>query len=168
MVNNLAFSRTDSLNILILASLAGAVCTPLMGALSDRFGYAKIYTLGNLFILLYAIPMFWLLDSKNVYLAATAMIVGYGVGFGSVAGSQGAFLTSLFPTRYRFSGIAFVREINGATVAGMTPFIATWLTQQAGGQSHYLVGYLIVLCLVSIVAIVSLRRMPSASEELAR
>ena len=166
MVNNLSLSKSDSLNVLILAALAGVVCTPLMGALSDRFGYAKIYTLGNLFILLYAAPMFWLMDSGNIYLATVAMIIGYGLGFGSVAGSQGAFLTSLFPTKYRFSGIAFVREINGATVAGMTPFIATWLTQQAGGKSSYLVGYLIALCLISIFAIVSLHRIrPSPNDQ---
>lgn len=165
MVNNLSFSRSDSLNVLILASLAGAICTPLMGALSDRFGYAKIYTLGNVFILLYAVPMFRLLDSKNIYLAVVAMVIAYGVGFGTVAGSQGAFLTDLFPTMYRFSGIAFVREINGATVAGMTPFIATWLTQQAGGKSSYLVVYLIALCLITIIAIVSLHRIRHAQED---
>jgi MHS family shikimate/dehydroshikimate transporter-like MFS transporter len=168
MVNNLAFSRSDGLNILILASIAGIVCTPLMGKLSDRFGYAKVYVLGNLFILLYAAPLFWLLDSKSTVLAALAMIIGYGVGFASVAGSQGAFLTGLFPTRYRFTGITFVREVNGATIAGMTPFIATWLTQQAGGRSTYLVGYLIALCLISIVAILALRHTRHPAEEALR
>jgi MFS family permease len=157
MINNLSFSRSDGLNILILASIAGIVCTPLMGKLSDRFGYGRVYVLGTLFIGLYAAPMFWLLDSKSMVLASIAMIIGYGVGFASVAGSQGAFLTSLFPTRYRFTGITFVREMNGATIAGMTPFIATWLTQQAGGRSTYLVGYLITLCLISIIAILALR-----------
>jgi len=158
MVNNLAFSRTDSLNILIVAAIAGIVCTPLMGKLSDHVGYGRVFVFGTLFVGLYATPMFWLLDSKNLMLATVAMVIGYGVGFASVAGSQGAFLTSLFPTRYRFTGIAFVREINGATVAGMTPFIATWLTQQAGGRSTYLVGYLVILCMISIVAILALRR----------
>jgi len=157
MVNNLAFTRSDGLNILILASIAGIVCTPLMGKLSDRFGYGRVYVLGTLFIGFYAAPMFWLLDSKSMVLAAVAMVIGYGVGFASVAGSQGAFLTGLFPTRYRFTGITFVREMNGATIAGMTPFIATWLTQQAGGRSTYLVGYLITLCLVSVIAILALR-----------
>lgn len=157
MVNNLGFTNSDALNVIILAAIAGIVCTPLMGKLSDRFGHARVYVLGTLFILLYAAPMFWLMDSKNIILATVAMIIGYGVGFGSVAGSQGAFLTGLFPTRYRFTGITFVREMNGATVAGMTPFIATWLTEQAGGQSTYLVGYLITLCAISILAILVLR-----------
>jgi MHS family shikimate/dehydroshikimate transporter-like MFS transporter len=165
MVNNLAFSRADGLNILILASIAGIVCTPLMGKLSDRFGYGRVYVLGTLFIGLYAAPMFWLLDSRSLLLASVAMIIGYGVGFASVAGSQGAFLTSLFPIRYRFTGITFVREMNGATIAGMTPFIATWLTQQAGGRSTYLVSYLITLCLISIIAILSLRHHQQLPEE---
>lgn len=157
MVNNLAFSRSDALNVIILAAIAGIICTPLMGKVSDRFGHAKVYLLGTLFILLYTAPMFWLMDSKNIVLATVAMVIGYGLGFGSVAGSQGAFLTGLFPTRYRFTGITFVREMNGATIAGMTPFIATWLTQQAGGRSTYLVGYLVILCVISILAILALR-----------
>jgi len=165
MINNLSFTRTDGLNILILASIAGIVCTPLMGKLSDRYGYSRVYVLGTLFIGLYAAPMFWLLDSKNMVLAAIAMIIGYGIGFASVAGSQGAFLTSLFPTRYRFTGITIVREMNGATIAGMTPFIATWLTQQAGGRSTYLVGYLITLCLISIIAILALRNSKQLPDE---
>lgn len=157
MVNNLGFAKTSALDVIILASVAGIVCTPLMGALADRFGYGRVYALGTLFILVYAAPMFWLMDSGNIVLATIALMIAYGIGFGSVAGSQGAFLTSLFPTRYRFSGIAFVREINGATVSGLTPFIATWLTQLAGGKSTYLIIYLAVLSLISIVAILALR-----------
>lgn len=157
MVNNLGFDKASSLNVMIVASIAGIVCTPLMGAVSDRFGYGRVYALGTAFILVYAAPMFWLMDSKNIVLATLALVIAYGVGFGSVAGSQGAFLTNLFPTRYRFSGIAFVREINGATVAGMTPFIATWLTQQNGGKSTYLIAYLVCLCVISVLAIIALR-----------
>jgi len=65
---------------------------------------------------------------------------------------------------YRFTGIAFVREINGATVAGLTPFIPTWLTQQAGGKSTYLVAYLMGLCLVSIIAVLALKRGPQPAD----
>ncbi|MBV7485364.1 MFS transporter [Bordetella sp. BOR01] len=164
MVNNLGFPQSQALNVLILAAVAGIVCTPIMGAVSDRLGYARVYILGTLFILLYTAPMFWLMDTRNIMLATVAMVIGYGLGFGSVAGSQGAFLTSLFPTRYRFTGIAFVREINGATVAGLTPFIATWLTQQAGGKSTYLVAYLMGLCLISILAVLALKRGPQPAD----
>ncbi|MBV6306951.1 MHS family MFS transporter [Candidimonas humi] len=157
MVNRLGFPRADALNVLILAAIAGIVCTPIMGAISDRYGHAKVYLLGTLFILLYAAPMFWLMDSRSIMLAGVAMVIGYGIGFGSVAGSQGAFLTNLFPTRYRYTGIAFVREINGATIAGLTPFIATWLTQLNGGKSNYVVAYLVIMCLVSIIAVWAIR-----------
>ncbi|OZI35117.1 MFS transporter [Bordetella genomosp. 10] len=157
MVNNLGFDKIASLNVIIVASIAGIVCTPIMGAVADRFGYGRVYALGTAFILVYAAPMFWLMDTRSILMATLALVIAYGIGFGSVAGSQGAFLTSLFPARYRFSGIAFVREINGATVAGMTPFIATWLTGQAGGKSTYLIAYLICLCVISVLAIVALR-----------
>lgn len=166
MVNNLGFPKTQALNVLILAAVAGIICTPIMGAISDRFGYAKVYILGTLFILLYSAPMFWLMDSRNIVLASVALIIGYGIGFGSVAGSQGAFLTDLFPTRYRYTGIAFVREINGATIAGLTPFIATWLTKLAGGESTYVVAYLMAMCLISIGAVWAIRHERSGDTEL--
>jgi MFS transporter, MHS family, shikimate and dehydroshikimate transport protein len=42
-----------------------------------------------------------------------AMVIGYGIGFGAMSGARGAFLSELFETRYRFSGVALTRELNG-------------------------------------------------------
>jgi hypothetical protein len=101
--------------------------------------------------------LFALLNTKDVALAALAMSVGYGLGFGGMAGPQGAFLANLFPTRYRFSGIAFARELNGLLIAGPTPFIASALVAAAGGTPTYVALYLMVCCLLTVISVWILR-----------
>lgn len=91
-------------------------------------------------------------------LAAFAMSVGYGLGFGGMAGPQGAFLANLFPTRYRFSGIAFARELNGLLIAGPTPFIASALVAASNGAPTFVALYLMVCCLLTVISVWILRR----------
>jgi MFS transporter, MHS family, shikimate and dehydroshikimate transport protein len=165
MINTLKMPRTEALTALIVAAFAGVVCTPIMGAIADRIGYATIYIFGAVFALVFAVPFFALLDTRDVVLATLAMSLGYGLGFGGMAGAQGAFLADLFPTRYRFSGIALSRELNGMLIAGPTPFIASALVGASGGSPRLVAVYLMACCGLTIIAVLALavrNRAPSA------
>jgi MHS family shikimate/dehydroshikimate transporter-like MFS transporter len=153
MINTLKMPRTDSLMAVIIATAAGIVATPLLGAIADRIGYAKIYALGAIFMVFFAFPLFALLDTKSVVLGTIAMGLAYAIGFGGMAGAQGAFLANLFPTRYRFSGIAFARELNGLLIAGPTPFIASALVAMSGGTPRFVAFYLMGCCALTVVAV---------------
>jgi MHS family shikimate/dehydroshikimate transporter-like MFS transporter len=153
MTNTLKMPRTDSLMAVIVATAAGIVATPLLGAISDRVGYAKVYAFGAIFMVFFAFPLFALLDTKNVALGTMAMGLAYALGFGGMAGAQGAFLANLFPTRYRFSGIAFARELNGLLIAGPTLFVASALVAMSGGTPQFVVFYLIACCALTVVAV---------------
>ncbi len=157
MTNTLHVARTDALTAVIVATLVGIVLTPFIGALSDRIGYAKVYMFGAAVMILFAFPLFMLLDTKDFALSAFAMSVGYGLGFGCMAGPQGAFLANLFPTRYRFSGIALARELNGLLIAGPTPFIASALVAASGGTPKFVAIYLMVCCALTLVSVWVLR-----------
>lgn len=157
MTNTLGMTRTDALTAVMIATLTGIIMTPPMGALADRIGHAKVYLFGAVFVLLYAFPMFALIDTKNVVLATLGLSIGYGIGFGGLASAQGAFLANLFPTRYRFSGIAMTRELNSLLIAGPTPFIAAALVSAGGGKPIWVVTYLMVCCGVTALSIVAIR-----------
>ena len=86
-------------------------------------------------------------------LATVGMGLAYALGFGGMAGAQGAFLANLFPTRYRFSGIAFAREVNSLLIAGPTPFIASALVSLAGGSARLVVFYLMICCALTVIAV---------------
>lgn len=112
---------------------------------------------GGAFVFLLAFPLFALLDTKNLYLAALGMGLGYGIGFGGMAGAQGAFLANLFPTRYRFAGIAVTREMNGVLIAGPTPFIASWLVLLADGKPALVAVCLMLCCALTVLAVMMVR-----------
>jgi MFS family permease len=150
-------ARTDALTAVIVATLTGIILTPPMGALADRIGHAKVYLFGAIFVFLYAFPLFALLDTKNVVLASLGLSIGYGMGFGGLASAQGAFLANLFPTRYRFSGIALARELNGLFIAGPTPFIASALVTAGGGKPIWVVVYLMICCAVTAISVFTIR-----------
>jgi MHS family shikimate/dehydroshikimate transporter-like MFS transporter len=155
--NTLGMPRAQALAIVAGSALAGILTTPLMGALADRIGNAKVYIMGALFTAAFAFPFFALLASGDVAQTTIAMCALYGLGFGAMAGAQGAFLANLFPTRYRFSGIALSREISGLLIAGPTPFIAAALVAAAGGATTYVSIYLCVCCAVTVVAVLAIQ-----------
>jgi MFS transporter, MHS family, shikimate and dehydroshikimate transport protein len=152
MTNTLGLPRIPVLTTLVISTSVGIVMAPLMGALADRIGNTKVYIFGAAFMVLYAFPFFQLLNTRNIVLAAVAMSLGYGLGFGAMGGAQGALLANLFPTRYRFSGIALSRELNGLLIAGPTPFIATALVAVGGGKPNYVALYVLACCAVSVLA----------------
>jgi MHS family shikimate/dehydroshikimate transporter-like MFS transporter len=153
MTNTLGMPRTDALVAVIISAFFGIVMAPIMGALADRIGNAKVYMFGAIFMVMFAFPLFAMLDTRNVVLASLAMSLGYGLGFGGMAGAQGAFLANLFPTRYRFSGIALARELNGMLIAGPTPFIASALVAMSGGSPRLVAVYLMACCLLTTAAV---------------
>jgi MFS family permease len=153
MTNTLDLPPTSALAVLVFSTVAGIVMAPLMGALADRIGNARVYGLGAAFIMLFAFPFFLLLDTGSLVLGCLAISLGYGFGFGAMGGAQGALLANLFPTRYRFSGIALARELNGLLIAGPTPFIATALVASAHGRPTGVAFYLLGCGAISLLAV---------------
>jgi MFS family permease len=159
ITSTLHLSRGLALVALLMAAAAGVVTTPLFGMLADRVGRKPVFIAGALFVALYAFPFFMALQTANPTIVVIAMMLGYGIGFGAMSGAQGAFLSELFETRYRYTGIAVAREMNSVLIAGPTPFIASALVAMASGQP-WLVAWYIIGC--QVITIVSVSLAPSS------
>jgi len=157
LINTVHLDRSDVLLINTIAALCGIIATPLFGRLSDRISSGKVYMLGAGSIFVLAFPLFMALDSGSLIIAAVGMALCYVLGFGAMAGAQAAFLSNLFPTRYRYSGLAVSRELNGVLVAGPTPLIASALVAADGGRPTYVALYLMACCALSFIAIAVIR-----------
>ena len=153
LTNTVNMPKSDALVVVMISTLVGVFMTPLAGKISDRIGYAPVYAFGAIFTGIYVYPLFLILAKGNLLLSIISMSIAYGVGFSTLAGAQGAFLANLFPTRYRFSGIAITRELNAMLIAGPTPFIATALVAASGGSPYYVAGFLSLCCLATVIAI---------------
>lgn len=153
LTGDIGMSRTEALMAVVISAAFGIVGAPISGLLTDRFGPRKVLVFGGLFGAIFAFPLFMAMQSGNFGLVVTAMSVANAITLSASLGSQGAFLTNLFPTRYRFSGVALTRELNGALIAGTTPLIAAALIAAANGGIWMAATYLAVCSLCTVVGI---------------
>ncbi len=145
-------AQTALASLLIMAGVTTISC-PLFGILADRIGRRPVFIGGAVFAAAFAFPFFWLLQTENATATILAMTLGYSIGWGAVAGAQGGFLSELFETRYRYTGIAVSREFNGVIIAGPTPFIAAALVGVASGDPWLVALFVIATQILTIVGV---------------
>lgn len=158
MANTLGMPKSDGLMALMIAVAGNTVVTPIMGKLADKFGPTTIFSFGAIFLGAFAFPLFWLLGTGKIAMAALGMTLAYSIGHGATSGAQGAFLANLFPTQYRYSGIALSRELNSIIFAGSTPLIAAYLVSAADGAPTYVIYYLMFSSFLTVAAVQFARR----------
>ena len=123
------------LNAVFLAALVELVTIPLFGWFADLWGRRSLYFLGTLFTVCFAFPLFWLLDTKNPQAVILAVIVALSFGHGTMFGIQSAYFPELFGTRVRYTGASFGFQLSAAIGGGLSPIIATALTEYMGGTT---------------------------------
>jgi MFS transporter, MHS family, shikimate and dehydroshikimate transport protein len=138
----------------VVAAGGTAVLTvPLGGWLADRFGRRPLLAFGAIFTAIFIWPYFILLDVRHPATIITAMATAYGIGTGAMYGAHSAFVSELFETRYRLTGIAASREINTMLLGGTTPFIATALVPSAGGFPWLVALFIATSQLLTLLAV---------------
>ena len=155
VTGKLGMPRSTILTAIQIAAFLQMVITPFYGWLSDRLGRKPLYIFACLFSIVFAFPVFWLLDTKDPVLITFAISVAVGVGQGVMFGVGAIFMSELFETSVRYSGASMGFQIGAALSGGFTPLIATALLSGTGGQSTAISLYLIALALITLLATVS-------------
>lgn len=159
----LELSRPLMLVLIIVGAVLHLV-TVLIGALaSDRLGQKPVFTAGAVLIMLWSFPFFWLIDTANPLL----IVLSFGVillGQSLMAGPQAAMIAGLFPSTVRYSGTSTAYQIGSILGGGFAPLIATALYAQFG-SSLPISGYILLLGLLSLGAIVFLKVTPHRAGE---
>jgi MFS transporter, MHS family, shikimate and dehydroshikimate transport protein len=152
ITGNLAMPRSVVLNALLLSAAAGLVTIPLFGWLSDQIGRKMMFYASCVFAIVFAFPMFWLLNTKDS-LTITLTIMA-AIIFGQIVGfSVGApWYAELFATRLRYSGASLGFQIGAAISGGLTPFAAATFMAWSGGHTWPISIYLIALAFVTLIA----------------
>lgn len=130
---------------------------PIFGSLSDRIGRTPISLVSAAALTVTAYPMFvWLAASPTLptLLAVQAIM---GVLMAGYMGALPAFMSELFPTRLRTTGLSISYSFGVALFGGFAPFINTWLIQMTG--SNVAPSYYLTLAgVVSLAALLAARR----------
>lgn len=125
---------------------------PFFGRLSDHLGRRPVITFGTIFITVFAVPLYFMINSQVTVLAWLAVMIGIGIGHSAVYGPTAAFYTELFPARVRYSGASISYQLGGA-IAGFVPLIATSMVGAAGGAFWPIPMLIAIAALIGLLCV---------------
>jgi metabolite-proton symporter len=143
--------------LILLAVNLGAVvetCTiPLWGILSDRWSRRGVYVLGNLALIGFAGPYYWLLGTLHPVAVVAAVVLSLAVGHAMLYSVQASLIPELFGTRLRYTGASIGYQLAAPVAGGSAPLIAAWLVHTFPGQSWLLAAYVVGVSTLSLVCV---------------
>jgi metabolite-proton symporter len=142
--------RQIGLNAVLIGSFVEMLTLPLFSALSDRVGRRWVYAFGAAAMAVWAFVFFALLHTGGAFAVAAAMVVGL-ILHGAMYGPQAAFISELFPTRYRYSGASIAYQVTSIFAGSLAPVIAVALLQRTHSTTAISI-YVAAACAVSALA----------------
>lgn len=124
------------------------------GAWSDRVGRKVAMLIPTGVLIVWAPVFFWLVQFESVPLLWVGVCVGTFF-HGMLAGPEAAWITELFPTRYRYAGSSLVYQGSSIIAGAPAPFIAIWLVDTFG--VGMVIGYLVITMAITFIAVATSR-----------
>ena len=135
--------------LIVTASLAvDAILEPFIAMFADRVGYLQVITIGIVSMMILSFPIFYLLSSSDVVNITKGMII-MSMLIAITYAPLNAYMVSLFPQQFRYSGFGLAFNVGVSIFGGTTPLVMMWLVEKTGNflapASYYVLGTLIGL-----------------------
>ena len=150
-VTVLGMDRPTVLLATALASFGWLIFTLWGGAVSDRLGRVRTFQIGYAFLALWAVPMWFLIDTGDIvwyFVALFVMTFGLGLSYGP----QASLYAEMFPANVRYSGVSIGYALGAILGGAFAPMIAEALIG-ATGQSWTIGVYIAIAAVVSLIGV---------------
>ncbi len=158
--STLQLSTTTMLYIVVGLSVPQIAMLLLAGAAGDRFDRKPTFVVGAALAVVWAFPMFALIDTAQVLWVVVGLVPIIAAN-AIMAGAQPALLTEMFPTQLRYSGASICYQFGSIVGGGIVPLLTTALLARFGTSSA-------VALLIAGVSVVSLAAILPASRAFLR
>ncbi|UZF46627.1 MFS transporter [Rhodococcus rhodochrous] len=148
---SVGYSSSTVMRILVLMSVVSIVTIPGFSALSDRVGRRAVSLTGAAVAVLYAFPLYMMINSGSIALLTVALLFGQVVQSAMYA-PLAPMLSEMFGTDVRYTGVSFGYQFASLIGAGFTPMIAASLLVASDGSSLPLSLILVGTACVTILA----------------
>jgi MFS family permease len=150
LVDVAAESRSLALDALLIGAAIQFVAIPLIAMLSDRIGRRPVYAFGGFGLVIFMFLFFPMLASGSNALIILAIVVAL-VLHASMYAPQAAFITELFPTRIRYSGVSIAYQLTAIFAGSLAPIISLWLYKNLHSSLPVSI-YVAIACAISGVS----------------
>jgi len=150
-LGGLGMERSPVLVASTVAAVFWLAATMFGGILSDKIGRIRTFQIGYVWIFLWAIPMFLLIDTRNVLWFAVALLM-LAIGLGLSYGPQAALYAEMFPANVRYSGVSIGYALGAILGGAFAPLIAQLLLDETGWSPSIGI-YIMVLAAISFAAV---------------
>lgn len=139
--------------IITIALAVDATLEPFIALLADKIGLLKVVRLGMVGMLLLSIPIFILLATANVVLISMGLVF-MSILIAITYAPLNAYMVSLFPHQYRYSGFGVAFNVGISLFGGTTPIVMMWLVNTTNNfispAWYYMFGAIIGLVSIMI------------------
>jgi MHS family shikimate/dehydroshikimate transporter-like MFS transporter len=149
----LGMPRQTVLNGVMIAAFIESFTIPAFGLLSDKIGRRPVYIFGAVFSAIMSFPLFLMLGTKDASLTALGITLGLAVGHAAMYGPQASFLSEMFGTKVRYSGVSLGYNLASIFAGALSPLIGTWLLMTFKPATWPISVYMICLALITVVAV---------------
>ena len=150
LVDVAAESKSLALDALLIGAAIQFVAIPLIATLSDRIGRRLVYAFGGFGSAVFVFLFFPMLASGSNGLIILAIVVALLL-HASMYAPQAAFITELFPTRIRYSGVSIAYQLTAIFAGSLAPIIALWLYKELHSSVPVSI-YVAIACAISGVS----------------
>jgi MFS family permease len=154
-LNVLKMPSDQLLLVSTLAAVSWFAFTLLGGLMGDWIGRVRSFQIGYAIMAVWAVPMWFLIDSKSTVLFFVGAL-GLTIGLGLSYGPQAALYAELFPAEIRYSGVSVSYALGAILGGAFAPAIAQWIIGTYG-ESWRVGVYIAVLAVVSLVAVSTIK-----------